>query len=312
MRTLVTGGAGFIGSHVTDTFLANGDEVTVLDDLSRGRPGRLDPSVTIHKVDITDARALTSTVERLRPQVICHLAAQIDVRVSVETPAADAAVNVVGTINVLEAARAVGARVVFASTGGAIYGGGVTVPSSEDEQPGPEAPYGTAKYCAEQYLGLYNRLYGTTHATLRLANVYGPRQDPTGEAGVVGIFCGRALVGERPLVFGDGLQTRDYVYVGDVAEAFLAASRTEIPGVWNIGTGRETSVLELIEVVGKAASRGISPDFAAARPGEVLRSALVADRARSDLGWTPRTDLTVGVGEVYRWIEANSPDRAGR
>jgi UDP-glucose 4-epimerase len=312
MRTLVTGGAGFIGSHVTDTFLANGDEVAVLDDLSRGRPGRLDPSVTIHKVDITDARALTSTVERLRPQVICHLAAQIDVRVSVEAPAADAAVNVVGTINVLEAARAVGARVVFASTGGAIYGGGVTVPSSEDEQPGPEAPYGTAKYCAEQYLGLYNRLYGTTHATLRLANVYGPRQDPTGEAGVVGIFCGRALVGERPLVFGDGLQTRDYVYVGDVAEAFLAASRTEIPGVWNIGTGRETSVLELIEVVGKAASRGISPDFAAARPGEVLRSALVADRARSDLGWTPRTDLTVGVGEVYRWIEANSPDRAGR
>ena len=312
MRTLVTGGAGFIGSHVTDALLANGDEVAVLDDLSRGRPGRLDPSVAVHKVDIADADALRSTVERLRPQVICHLAAQIDVRVSVEAPAADAAVNVVGTINVLEAARPVGARVVFASTGGAIYGGGVPVPSSEDEQPGPEAPYGTAKYCAEQYIGLYNRLYGTTHVALRLANVYGPRQDPTGEAGVVGIFCGRALHGERPLVFGDGLQTRDYVYVGDVAEAFLAAARTEVPGVWNIGTGRETSVLELIDVVGKAAGRTLDPEFAAARDGEVLRSALIAERARADLGWTPRTGLADGVGEVYRWIEANSPDRAGR
>ncbi|MGH3376229.1 MAG: NAD-dependent epimerase/dehydratase family protein [Actinoallomurus sp.] len=312
MRTLVTGGAGFIGSHVTDVLLANGDEVAVLDDLSRGRPGRLDPSVATYKVDIADAGALRSTVERLRPQVICHLAAQIDVRVSVEAPAADAAVNIVGTINVLEAARAVGARVVFASTGGAIYGAGVPVPSSEDEQPGPEAPYGTAKYCAEQYLGLYNRLYGTTHVALRLANVYGPRQDPTGEAGVVGIFCSRALLGERPLVFGDGLQTRDYVYVGDVAEAFLAAARTEAPGIWNIGTGRETSVLELINVVGKAAGRTLDPEFAAARHGEVLRSALVAERARTDLGWTPRTGLADGVGEVYRWIEANSPDRAGR
>lgn len=312
MRTLVTGGAGFIGSHVTDALLAKGDEVAVLDDLSRGRPGRVDPSVTIHKVDITDGDALRSTVERLRPQVICHLAAQIDVRVSVNAPTADAAVNVVGTINVLEAARAVGARVVFASTGGAIYGADVPVPSSEDERPGPEAPYGTAKYCAEQYIGLYNRLYGTAHVALRLANVYGPRQDPTGEAGVVGIFCGRALRGESPTVFGDGRQTRDYVYVGDVAQAFLTATRTERKGIWNIGTGHETSVLELIDVVGKAAGRAIDPEFAPARHGEVLRSALVVDRARADLGWSPRTDLADGVREVYRWIESGSPDRAGR
>lgn len=312
MRTLVTGGAGFIGSHVTDVLLAGGDEVAVLDDLSRGRPGRLDDSVPFHKADIRDANALRALTERLRPQVICHLAAQIDVRVSVEAPAADAAVNVLGTINVLEAARAVGARVVFASTGGAIYGGGVTVPSSEDEQPGPEAPYGTAKYCAEQYIDLYNRLYGTTHAALRLANVYGPRQDPTGEAGVVGIFCGRALRGERPMVFGDGLQTRDYVYVGDVAEAFVSAARTERPGTWNIGTRRETTVLELIDVVGQAAGRTLEPEFAAARPGEVLRSALVADRARADLGWSARTSLADGVDAVYRWIEEGSPDRAGR
>jgi UDP-glucose 4-epimerase len=309
MRILVTGGAGFIGSHVADAFLAGGDEVAVLDDLSRGRPARVDPSVTVHKGDVSDADALTSIVERTNPQVICHLAAQIDVRASVAAPAVDATINVVGTVNVLEAARAVGSRVVFASTGGAIYGGGVPVPASEDGQPGPEAPYGTAKYCAEQYLALYNRLYGTSHASLRLANVYGPRQDPTGEAGVVGIFCGRALRGERPTVYGDGAQTRDYVYVGDVAQAFLAAARTEAAGVWNIGTGRETSVLELIEVVGEAAGRTLEPEFAPARPGEVLRSALNADRARADLGWTPRTGLAEGVREVYRWIAAGSPDQ---
>jgi UDP-glucose 4-epimerase len=312
MRTLVTGGAGFIGSHLTDTFLTNGDEVVVLDDLSRGRPGRLDPSVTVHKASVTDAEALTSVVKQVRPELICHLAAQIDVRVSVDSPAEDAAINVVGTVNVLEAARTVGARVLFASTGGAIYGVGVPVPSSEDDRPGPEAPYGTAKYCAEQYLGLYNRLHGTSHAALRLANVYGPRQDPTGEAGVVGIFCGRALQGDRPTVFGDGSQTRDYVYVGDVAAAFLAAAQTDRPGVWNIGTSRETSVLELINLVGKAAGQELSSEFAPARPGEVQRSALAVERARNDLGWAARTDLADGVGEVYRWIEAGSPDRAGR
>jgi UDP-glucose 4-epimerase len=310
MRTLVTGGAGFIGSHVADAFLADGDEVAVVDDLSRGRMGRLDPSVTVYNADITDKDTLTDAFEKTNPQVVCHLAAQIDVRVSVADPAADAAVNVVGTVNVLEAARAVGARVLFASTGGAIYGADVPVPASEDEQPGPEAPYGTAKYCAEQYLGLYNRLYGTTHAALRLANVYGPRQDPTGEAGVVGIFCGRALRGERPTVFGDGAQTRDYVYVGDVAEAFLAAARTDMPGIWNIGTSRETSVLELIDVVGRAAGRQLDPEFVPARAGEVLRSALSVERVRADLGWTAHTDLADGVREVYRWIAADSPDRA--
>jgi UDP-glucose 4-epimerase len=309
MRTLVTGGAGFIGSHVTDALVADGDEVAVVDDLSRGRPGRLDPSVPVHKLDIRDVDALASVVSRFRPEVICHLAAQIDVRVSVDVPADDAAINIVGTINVLEAARAVGARVVFASTGGAIYGAGSAVPSSEDEAASPEAPYGTAKYCAEQYLSLYNRLHGTRHVALRLANVYGPRQDPTGEAGVVGIFCGRALHDEPPTVFGDGRQTRDYVYVHDVAEAFRAAARADVPGIWNIGTGRETSVLELIELVGAAAGRTVAADFAPARPGEVLRSALVADRARADLGWTPRTDVADGVRAVYRWIEAGSPDR---
>lgn len=312
MRVLVTGGAGFIGSHLTDAFLANGDEVTVLDDLSRGRLGRLAPSVPVHKVGITDAGRLRSVVERVRPELICHLAAQIDVRVSVDAPADDATINIVGTVNVLEAARLTGARVLFASTGGAIYGADAAVPSSEEERPGPEAPYGTAKYCAEQYLDLYNRLHGTAHAGLRLANVYGPRQDPAGEAGVVGMFCGRAVRGERPRVFGDGSQTRDYVYVTDVAAAFLAAARHGRAGIWNIGTGRETSVLDLIELLSRAAGRPLDPEFAPARPGEVLRSALTVERAREDLGWTARTDIADGVREVYRWVEAGSPDRAGR
>ncbi|GAA0347139.1 NAD-dependent epimerase/dehydratase family protein [Actinoallomurus spadix] len=312
MRILVTGGAGFIGSHLTDAFLGNGDEVAVLDDLSRGRPERLDPSVVVHKASITDVAALNAVVEQVRPALICHLAAQIDVRVSVESPAEDAAVNVVGTVNVLEAARAAGARVLFASTGGAIYGVDAPVPTPEDVLPGPQAPYGTAKYCAEQYLGLYNRLYGTRHAALRLANVYGPRQDPAGEAGVVGIFCGHAFRGERPTVFGDGHQTRDYVYVGDVAEAFVAAARADRPGVWNIGTGHETSVRELLDLLGRASGRTLDPEFAPARPGELQRSALANDGAARDLGWTPRTTVADGVAAVYRWVADGSPDRAGR
>lgn len=309
MRILVTGGAGFIGSHVTDAFLSDGDDVAVVDDLSRGRPGRLDPSVAVHKASITDAAALRSVVERVRPELICHLAAQIDVRVSVAAPAADAEVNIVGTVNVLEAARAVGARVVFAGTGGAIYGAGSPVPTPEDVPPAPEAPYGTSKYCAEQYLALDNRLHGTAHVTLRLANVYGPRQDPAGEAGVVGIFCGHAVRGERPTVFGDGRQTRDYVYVGDVAEAFRAAARSDRAGTWNIGTGRETSVLELVDLLGQAAGRTLEPEFAPPRAGELQRSALAVDAASRDLGWTPRTPLADGIRAVYRWVEAGSPER---
>lgn len=312
MRILVTGGAGFIGSHLADVFLANGDEVSVLDDMSRGRPGRLDPAVTVHKACVIEAEALRKVIEDVRPELICHLAAQIDVRVSVDSPADDAAVNVVGTINVLEAARAVGARVLFASTGGAIYGAEAPVPSSEEDLAAPEAPYGTAKLCAEHYLGLYNRLYGTAHTALRLANVYGPRQDPTGEAGVVGIFCGRTAAGERLTIYGDGQGTRDYVYVGDVAEAFLAAARTGRAGVWNIGTGRGTTVRELVDLVGRAAGTAMDPIYADARAGEVRHSTLKADNALRDLGWSARTDLADGIAEVYRWVQAGSPDRAGR
>jgi UDP-glucose 4-epimerase len=310
MRVLVTGGAGFIGSHLTDSFLARGDEVAVVDDLSRGRQARLSDRVALHKLSITDAGTLTALVERARPELICHLAAQIDVRFSVAAPADDAQTNAVGTVNVLEAARAADARVLFCSTGGALYGRDAPIPSLEDVLPLPESPYGVAKYCAEQYVGLYNRLHGTRHAILRLANVYGPRQDPAGESGVIPIFCARLLAEERPVIYGDGKQTRDYLYVADAVAAFLAVADQGRPGTWNFGTGVETSVRDLARLIGNAAGRATEPQFAPARPGELQRSVLAAERAQRDLGWKPAVALTDGIQRVYRWIEAGAPDRA--
>jgi UDP-glucose 4-epimerase len=310
MRVLVTGGAGFIGSHLTDAFLARGDDVAVIEDLTTGRPGRLDDRAALHKLSVTDADLLGQVVDSVAPQLICHLAAQIDVRASVARPAADAQTNVIGTINVLEAARAVGARVLFCSTGGALYGRDAPIPSMEDVLPLPESPYGVAKHCAEQYVGLYNRLHQTAHSVLRLANVYGPRQDPAGEAGVVPIFCAQVLAGKRPTIFGDGTQTRDYVYVGDVVRAFLAAADQRRPGTWNIGSGAEVSVLELAEVIGKATGREVDPIFAPARPGELQRSALAVERAALDLGWRASMALPDGVASVCEWISSGAPDRA--
>jgi UDP-glucose 4-epimerase len=311
MRVLVTGGAGFIGSHLADALLARGDDVVVADDLSAGRAARLDPQVSLHKVSITDASAFAEVVEGSHPDLICHLAAQIDVRASVKSPADDAQVNIVGTVNVLEAARAVGARVLFASSGGALYGRDAPIPSREDVLPLPESPYGIAKYCAEQYIGLYNRLHGTSHSVLRLANVYGPRQDPAGDAGVITIFCASALNGEMPSIYGDGTQTRDYVYVGDTVSAFLAAADRGRPGTWNIGTGVEVSVLDLVSIIGGISGSPLVPRFAEARPGELLRSAVAVDRSAGELGWRARTPLADGVRGVYRWIEAGAADRAG-
>ena len=311
MRVLVTGGAGFIGSHLTDGLLARGDEVTVIDDLSTGRLGRLDDRVSLHKLSVTEPGPLGEVIGQVRPDLICHLAAQIDVRASVAAPAQDALTNVVGTVNVLEAARAADVRVLFCSTGGALYGRDAPIPSLEDVLPLPESPYGIAKYCAEQYVGLYNRLHQTRHSVLRLANVYGPRQDPTGEAGVVTIFCSRILAGKQPIVYGDGTQTRDYVYVGDAVKAFLAAADRGRPGTWNIGTGVEVSVLDLARIIGEAAGQVIEPAFAPLRPGELQRSALAVQRAGIDLDWHAQMGLADGVRAVYRWIENGAPDRVG-
>jgi len=310
MRVFVTGGAGFIGSHLTDGFLARGDEVTVVDDLSAGRAGRLDEAATLHKLSIADADSFTGLVRQVRPRLICHLAAHIDVRSSVSSPATDAQANVVGTVNVLEAARAIDARVLFASSGGALYGRNAPIPSREDVLPLPESPTGIAKYCAEQYIGLYNRLHGTRHSILRMANVYGPRQDPGGESGVIPIFCASALAGQAPPVYGDGTQTRDYVYVADTVSAFLAAADTDRPGTWNIGTGTEVSVLDIVAIIDAVAGGAPAPRFGQPRAGELLRSALAVSRAARDLDWHPQVPLDEGVAVVYGWIKAGAPDRA--
>jgi UDP-glucose 4-epimerase len=264
----------------------------------------------MHKLSIADAQPLTDFVKQSQPELICHLAAQIDVRSSVDAPAQDAQINVVGTVNVLEAARKAGARVIFASSGGALYGRDAPIPSPEDVLPLPESPYGIAKYCAEQYIGLYNRLHGTRHSIMRLANVYGPRQDPGGDAGVIPIFCGAVLAGEAPTVYGDGSQTRDYVYVGDAVGAFLAAADAWRPGTWNVGTGVEISVLDLVKIIAEVAGRSVSPRFGPPRTGELLRSTVSVGRVARDLGWLARTALADGIGNVYRWIESGAPDRA--
>jgi len=303
MRALVTGGAGFIGSNLVDALLARGDEVTVVDDLSTGRRGNLDSALAagarLVELDIREAVALTEAVTAAQPEVVFHLAAQIDVRKSLADPAFDAAVNVGGTANLLEAMRAAEApRVVFVSTGGAIYGEGAgkQLPLDEGAPIEPFSAYGQSKFAAEGYLALYERLYGLSGISLRLGNVYGPRQDPLGEAGVIAIFCGRLRGGERPTVFGDGRQTRDYIYVGDVVAAALAAAESRASGPINIGTGIETDVLELAARLAEIdGSESFEPELAPARPGEVQQIALDASRAERELGWRAKTGLEEGL-----------------
>jgi UDP-glucose 4-epimerase len=300
VRAVVTGGAGFIGSHVVDALLARWDEVHVLDDFSRGKRENVPEGVHVHEADIrSDAGRVFDEVE---PEVCFHLAAQADVRVSVERPDFDADVNIVGTLHVLEAAREHGTKVVFSSTGGAIYGE-CEGPAREDHPRAPLAPYGVSKLAGEEYIAAYNRLYGAAHVSLRFGNVYGPRQDPKGEAGVVAIFMNRLREGEAPQIFGDGTQTRDYVYVGDVVAATLAAAG-HAGGVLNVGTGVETSVLELYGRIQRVAGVEREPEFGDARPGELQRSVLDASLAKCELGWQPQHSLDEGLAATWAWISA--------
>jgi UDP-glucose 4-epimerase len=300
VRAVVTGGAGFIGSHVVDALLARWDEVHVLDDFSKGKRRNVPEGVHVHEADI---RADTGRVfDEVKPEVCFHLAAQADVRVSVERPDFDADVNVVGTLHVLEAARKHGTKIVFSSTGGAIYGE-CEGPAPEDHPRAPLAPYGVSKLAGEEYIAAYNRLYGSGHVSLRFGNVYGPRQDPKGEAGVVAIFMNRLREGGTPQIFGDGTQTRDYVYVGDVVAATLAAAG-HAGGVLNVGTGAETSVLELYERVQRVAGVEHEPKLAEARPGELQRSVLDASLAKRELGWEPQHSLDEGLAETWAWISS--------
>jgi UDP-glucose 4-epimerase len=302
MRCLVTGGAGFIGSNLVDALLARGDEVAIVDDLSTGRRQNIEPALAagaeLVELDIRDRGPLETAVERASPEVIFHLAAQIDVRKSVSDPAFDASINVGGTANVLEATRGSGVpRLVFASTGGAIYGegDGQQLPLSETTPVAPLSPYGQSKQAAELYMSLYERLYGISSVCLRLGNVYGPRQDPLGEAGVIAIFCGLLREGKRPTVYGDGSQTRDYIFVGDVVAAMLTAAGSNVSGPVNVGTGIETDVLELARRLAELDGASFEAQFAPPRTGEVLRITVDPARAEAELGWRAETSLSEGL-----------------
>lgn len=300
MRVIITGGAGFIGSHAVDALLARGDEVHVIDDLSTGKQENVAAGAELHVHDVREP--LDTLTTAVRPDAIVHFAAQVDVRVSVAEPARDAAINVGGTVNVLEAARQIGARVVFASTGGAIYGE-CERPACEEDPRLPVSPYGAGKLAAEEYLAAFARLHDATHVALRFGNVYGPRQDPHGEAGVVAIFSGRLLAGEPCRIFGDGRQTRDYIYVGDVVRATLAALDTPLCGVFNVGTGRETSVLELYDACRTIAGSNAEAVFEPPRLGELSRSVLDPERAAAELGFRAETSLAEGLTATLRWFE---------
>lgn len=312
MKSVVTGGAGFIGSHVVEALSAAGDQVCVIDDLSSGKTDNIAEPISagarFEQADICEAGAVAAIVGDFKPDRVFHLAAQVDVRKAVSDPGHDAEVNVQGTIKVLEAIREHGpVPLVFTSTGGAIYGegDGRPIPLDEGADCLPETPYGTSKLAAEEYLALYRRLHGVPSLAMRLGNVYGPRQDPHGEAGVVAIFCGKLINGEPPLVFGDGLQTRDYVYVGDVVAALIGAADlleevgTAVEGPYNVGTGHEATVLDLVEVLRPLGSTGFEPEMKPARPGEVQRIALDASAARERLGWVPRVDLAEGLANTF-------------
>jgi UDP-glucose 4-epimerase len=311
-RALVTGGAGFIGSTIADLFAEHGYHVEVIDDLSSGRLENVPEGRTLHRLDIRTPEA-AAVVRDGRFDVVVHQAAQIDVRKSVLDPMLDASINVIGTLNLLEAVRLSGraTRFVFASTGGAIYGDFVNPPNREGMPMDPESPYGIAKMSAELYLAAYGRLHKLDTAVLRYSNVYGPRQDPHGEAGVVAIFCNRILAGRPLTVFGDGSQTRDYVYVGDVARANLAIVERELPKpgtlnerAFNVGTGIETSVTELVASLFRGAGRETAVEHAPARPGELQRSCVSIEKIGQTLGWTPAMPLDRGLGETFRWFEA--------
>jgi UDP-glucose 4-epimerase len=313
MKALVTGGAGFIGSTLVDRLLADGWTVAAVDNLSSGKPANLEQARTsgkfsFYELDIRD-EGLAAVVAEVSPDVVFHLAAQIDVRISVSDPALDAGINVIGTLNVLEAARQAGVRkVVFASSGGTIYGDVETgrIPVDETYPQHPVSPYGVSKKVATDYLFAYSVLHGLQFTSLALANVFGPRQDPHGEAGVVAIFAGRLLAGEQCKVFGDGGQTRDYVYVDDVVDAFAKAATVGDGELCNIGTGVETSVNDLYRTMADNAGVADDPEYAPARAGELARSALDAAKAGRVLGWAPQTDLRAGTANVLEWFRAQS------
>jgi UDP-glucose 4-epimerase len=294
---IVTGGAGFIGSHLVDALLADGYGVTVIDDLSSGKAERVAKDAELRELDIADFATLAAVVKEVRPRAIFHLAAQASVVASVEDPGRDCEVNVKGTLNVVEAAGRCGAPVVFTSTGGALYGDEAPMPTAEDRMPSPLSPYGASKWAAEAYVKTWSLSSGIPHAVCRLGNVYGPRQNPHGEAGVVAIFAHRLYTGQTATLYGHGKPTRDYVYVGDVVSALLAASGRS--GTYNVATGVETDVSTVWSELSKVAGSQIEPELADLRPGELEHSCIDASLAERELGWRPEVPIAEGLRLTY-------------
>jgi UDP-glucose 4-epimerase len=304
MRILVTGGAGFIGSHLVDAFLAKGHVVEVIDDLSTGSRDNLPRDVPLHALDIRDANA-RAIFERFRPEVLCHQAAQLDLRKSIDDPMFDAEVNIVASLRLFEHCRAVGTqRVLFASSGGAIYSAQSVFPAPDDHPERPLSPYGVAKLTVERYLDFYRAQYGFRAACMRYSNVYGPRQNTLGEAGVVAVFAHKLLTGQTPTIFGDGEQTRDFVYVGDVVNANLAALEHDLVGSFNVSTGVETNVNQLYRLMAQALGSSMEAVHAAARAGEQLRSSLDAGKLTRASNWRPQTALAQGLKITCDYFKA--------
>ena len=295
MKVLVTGGAGFIASHIVDAYIDRGHEVSILDDLSTGQKPNVNPKATFFEVDITDAKAV-KLIEQIKPDVLNHHAAQMDVRHSVADPQFDARVNILGFINLLEACKNAGTKkIIFASSGGAVYGEQETFPAAEDHPTRPSSPYGVSKRTGELYLSYYQQAFGLPYIALRYANVYGPRQSNKGEAGVVAIFISLLLAGKVPVINGDGKQTRDYVYVGDVVNANVAALTSPYVGEINIGAGVETDVVTLYELLRQGAGSNLEARHGPAKIGEQRRSCLAAQRAADIFGWRPQVSLREGL-----------------
>lgn len=302
MKILVTGGAGFIGSHITDAFINLGHEVVVVDNLVTGRKENLNPNAKFYETDIRSEQ-IKEIFAREKFDAICHQAAQLDVRKSVADPRYDADVNIMGTLNLLEQARATGVKkILFASSGGAMYGEQEKFPADEEHRTWPASPYGITKLTCEKYIAVFCQLYGMTYGLMRYANVYGPRQSPHGEAGVVAIFSARLLAGESAMINGDGKQTRDYVYVGDVVAANVAALNYAHSDYFNVGTGIETDVNELFAIINRATGNRAQEQHAPAKAGEQMRSVLDYSKAKRLLGWEPKMTLSNGLTETVEWF----------
>ncbi len=309
MKIIVTGGAGFIGSHLTDRCVAEGHDVVIIDDLSTGLRENINAEATFLEMDIRDRDGIFDVFGREEPDAVFHLAAQMDVRRAVEDPVFDAECNVFGSLNLMMAAIKVGAqKLVFAATGGAMYGEADEIPTPEDHVVRAETPYGVSKRTAELYLQCFQILEGLPFVSLRYGNVYGPRQNPKGEAGVVAIFAGLMLKGQQPRLFGDGTTTRDYVFVDDVVDANMAALEYAGSDIFNIGTGQETRLRDLFDAIAVATGYEGEPEMAPGRKGELNRSALSIAKAQRELGWSPKTELADGIGQtVQYWKDKGSP-----